>query len=81
MRVHGQIVKLFRDRHFGFLRSAGDTRDRFFHAGALMMRGGEATAFSSLVEGMRVAYEPLDTPAGPRAVNVEILGADTNTAD
>jgi cold shock protein len=63
----GTIVRLVRDRGFGFIR-AEDGQEIFFHATGVT---GD-TPYDSLTEGQRVTYDRTqdDRGRGQRAVNV-----------
>lgn len=64
----GTIVRLVRDRGFGFINS-GNGQEVFFHATGVT----GSTPFDNLVEGQQVSFEKeQDTRGrGERAVNVQ----------
>ena len=59
----GEIVRLVRDRGFGFIRDDGG-QEWFFH------RSSVQGSFDQLNEGQRVAFEEEPSAKGPRAGNV-----------
>jgi cold shock protein len=65
----GSIVRLVRDRGFGFIR-AEDGQEVFFHATGVT----GSTPYDSLTEGQTVTYDvEQDTRGrGQRAVNVQV---------
>ncbi len=67
----GKIVRMVRDRGFGFIRTE-DGNEVFFHA--TTVRGG---IFESLSEGEEVEFDIERDPRGRglRAVNVELVTA------
>ena len=66
--MQGTIVRLVRDRGFGFIRDEGG-KEVFFHATGV--RG--ATPYDNLAEGQPVTYdkEQDSRGRGERAVNVQ----------
>ena len=66
----GTIVRLIRDRGFGFIRMENG-EEIFFHA-----TGMSTFPFDSLEEGLAVSFEIADDVRGrgQRAVNVELVG-------
>jgi CspA family cold shock protein len=62
----GTIKKLVSDRGFGFI-SAEDSKEYFFHRGAL----DPSLDFDRLLGGERVRFEVEQSPKGPRAVRVQ----------
>lgn len=67
---HGTIVRLVRDRGFGFIRMENG-QEVFFHA-----TGSEGTPFDNLQEGLQVSFDiEQDTRGrGQRAVHVRVEG-------
>jgi CspA family cold shock protein len=65
----GTIVRLLRDRGFGFVTTASG-KEVFLHASAL-----PPGAFDMLQEGQSVSFDIRNDPGGrgERAVNVEVL--------
>ena len=61
----GTIKKLVSDKGFGFIETAGEKRDMFFHFSSLV-----DCDFDSLQIGQQVEYEVGAGPKGPRAENV-----------
>jgi cold shock CspA family protein len=61
----GEIVKVMGDRGFGFLRG-DDEQDYFFDEAAV---GG---GFARIYPGLRVTFEVVQAPRGPRAQNVSV---------
>lgn len=64
----GSIRRLIKDRGFGFIKS-DDGQDLFFHRSSL-----QGVEFDSLREGQNVEFEVSQSPKGPRAVNVKLVG-------
>ncbi len=66
----GTVVRLIRDRGFGFIRMENG-EEIFFHA-----TGMSTFPFDSLEEGLAVSFEIADDVRGrgQRAVNVELVG-------
>ena len=66
----GTIVRLIRDRGFGFIRRE-DGEEIFFHATSMA-----SVPFDSLEEGLAVSFqiEQDQRGRGERAVNVELTG-------
>jgi cold shock CspA family protein len=68
----GKIVRLFSDKHFGFIAAVGYENDLFFHKSALVGR-----EFDDLRVGDAVTFEA-DTAAdplrGPRCAVVRVDG-------
>ena len=62
-------IKRITDRGFGFI-SDGSSQDMFFHSSAV-----EDGSFDQLREGQKVRYEVGRGPKGPRAENVQVVGA------
>jgi cold shock protein len=64
----GTIVRLVRDRGFGFIRTESGT-EIFFHASGVTGN----TPYDNLSEGQRVTFEPSqdNRGRGERAVNVQ----------
>jgi len=62
----GTIVRLIRDRGYGFIATE-DGKDVFFHQTDL--RG---LRFDSLKEGQSLEFEVETGPKGPRAVDVKL---------
>lgn len=69
--MKGEIVRLVRDRGFGFIRTENG-REIFFHATGLV--GG---SFETLSEGEQVEFdvEPDPRSSRERAVNVRLAGS------
>ena len=70
MNQQGTIVRIVRDRGFGFIRMANG-EEIFFHASGMV-----GFPFDSLQEGQTVTFEVgQDTRGrGQRAVNVQVAG-------
>jgi CspA family cold shock protein len=66
--MHGSIVRLVRDRGFGFIKAENGT-EVFFHATGVT----GSTPYDNLEEGQRVSYEKEQDSRGrgERAVNVQ----------
>jgi cold shock CspA family protein len=68
----GEIVRLFSDKHFGFIAAPGHETDLFFHASAVV-----GSDFDDLRVGDAVTFEE-DTAAasvrGPRCSRVVVNG-------
>ena len=65
--MRGTVVRMIRDRGFGFVR-CDDGTEVFFHHSAL-----EGAAIEDLHEGQAVEYTEGRGPKGPRAENVKIV--------
>ena len=63
-RLRGTVVRVVRDRGFGFIRANG--HEYFFHASGLL--SGE---FLTIEIGARVEFGVEHTPKGARAIDVE----------
>lgn len=66
----GSIKKLVTEKGFGFVIDDETRGDIFFHAKDM---GSRDLLFSDLKEGMRISYDRMDGPKGPRGVNVMLL--------
>jgi cold shock protein len=64
----GKIKKLARDRGFGFIND-NDGREIFFHQSSLV-----EVKFDALNEEQQVEFEVEQSPKGPRAINIKIVG-------
>jgi len=62
----GTIKRVFKDRGFGFIRTA-DGQEIFFHRSGL-----STTRFESIAEGDAVEFEVESSPKGPRAVDIQV---------
>lgn len=62
--MKGKIVRLVKDKRFGFL-NAGEKTDIFFHQSAL-----KNVRFDDLVVGQEVEFEVGESEKGPRAEDV-----------
>lgn len=68
-KISGEIVRLVRDKGFGFIKADGDHKgDIFFHSSAM-----QNAQFDNLVEGTKVTFEMGRGTKGPRAENVTLL--------
>lgn len=65
----GKVMRVVRDKGFGFVRADSEQIDRFVHMSAL--RGG--ATFEQLQEGARVQFTPVEGAKGPRAEDVFML--------
>jgi len=63
--MNGTIVRLFREKAFGFIQGE-DGQEFFFHRSAVQ-------AFEQLTEGDAVRFLPGEGPKGPRAESIERL--------
>ena len=61
----GKIVRLVRDRGFGFVKPDGAEKDVFFHAKEL-----QGIIFEELKEGDTLNFEIDDSPKGQAAVQI-----------
>ncbi len=61
--ANGTIVRVVRDKGFGFIREEGG-RELFFH------RSSVQGSFDDLREGQRVTFDEEQSAKGPRAGNV-----------
>ena len=68
----GTIKKLVADRGFGFIK--GERGDIFFHHSSL-----QGTSIEALSVGQVVEYEVGHGPKGPRAENVQVVEATSNS--
>jgi cold shock CspA family protein/ribosome-associated translation inhibitor RaiA len=66
---HGIVVKLFRDRGYGFLQSI-DGREIYFHQHSVLNR-----RWPQLEVGCKVRYAEEDGDKGPQASTVELVRA------
>ncbi len=63
-------VKWFNnDKGYGFITPEGGGKDLFVHHSGIAGEG-----YKSLVEGARVEYEAVDSPKGPQATDVRVVG-------
>lgn len=68
MRRPGIIVRVVRDKGFGFLRDAqGDAVEYFFH------RSAAACDWDRIADGAAVTFVPSAGPKGPRAEDVQLV--------
>jgi CspA family cold shock protein len=67
--MKGKIVRLVRDKGFGFITPDEGDKDLFFHARSL-----PPGVFDTLNEGQVVTYEVQDGEKGPAAVNLAVVG-------
>lgn len=67
--VSGKVVKKVSDKGIGFIKTPGETNNRFFHFSDLI---GEVD-FNGLVEEMTVSYTPDTNDRGPCARNVKVI--------
>lgn len=68
----GKIIRMIRDRGFGFIKSDEDGNDYFFHHTALHGTDYQIE-FDSLAEGQRVRFEIGIGPNGrPQAIKVKL---------
>lgn len=63
--MEGIVKRILRDKKFGFIFSAEDNREYFFHASAL-----QNIKFDDLKEGQDVEFEDTETLKGHRAENI-----------
>lgn len=61
----GKIVRIMRDKNFGFIKGDHGSEEYFFHASAL-----KNAKFEDVEEGQEVTFEDADTAKGPRAEDV-----------
>jgi len=61
----GKIVRLVRDRGFGFVKPDGAEKDVFFHAKEL-----QGIIFEELKEGDTLSFEVADSQKGEAAVKI-----------
>lgn len=66
MQQSGTVVRLVRDRGFGFVRDTDSGLEFFFHRSTC----AEGTHFEVLNEGDAVTFVSLTGPKGPRAEQV-----------
>lgn len=65
---HGRVLRLFRDRGYGFLESI-DAREIYFHENSVLHG-----KFHALQIGSQVRYAEEDGDKGPQASTVELIG-------
>ena len=63
--THGTVKWFSRMKGWGFIEPDGADRDVFVHYESIIGEG-----FRNLEKGERVQFEVIDTPKGPKAVNV-----------
>ena len=66
----GTIVKLFRDKGFGFIKIEGENKELFFHANDI-----ENHEFDNLKEGEALEFEVIEGRKGPQASNIRRIAA------
>jgi cold shock protein len=64
----GKINKVVRDRGFGFIDDT-DGRQVFFHQSSV-----SGTEFDALRGEEKVEFEVENSPKGPRAINIKVVG-------
>ena len=67
--MEGTIKNLVQGKNFGFITVEGMEKDLFFHANEL-----KGVTFEELKIGDKVSFEKADSPKGPNAVNVMLVG-------
>ena len=60
----GRVVRINREKGFGFIQPEGGGEDHFFHRSAVTK-----PRFDQLQEGARVSFEPGAGDKGPRAAD------------
>jgi CspA family cold shock protein len=65
--MNGELVRIFVDRGFGYIKGE-DGVDYFVHRSAFL---GDAV-FETARPGLRVTFEAIRSPKGPRAENVRV---------
>lgn len=60
-------IKRITDKGFGFIATAGNSNDMFFHSSSVV-----GVDFNDLREGQDVTYTVGQGPKGPRAENVQL---------
>jgi CspA family cold shock protein len=70
-KLLGEITRYDHERGFGFVKclDRDDLRDSFLHASAMILKSD----IDDLEPGQRVTFEVMDSPRGPRAINVELV--------
>lgn len=66
-RFEASIVRLVRDRGFGFVKATLSGQEYFFHRSACL------TPFERLKEGQVVTCEEEAHPKGPRCTNLQVV--------
>jgi len=66
LRHSGTVIRLVKDKGFGFIAADGGNAEHFFHRSAC------AFDFEQLQEGAAVTFEPSVGEKGPRAEQVEL---------
>lgn len=70
----GRIVKLFKDKGYGFIRSDDSAKDLFFHRSAIKEK-----SFDLLEINDQVDFDFGESAKGPRAENVVPAAAEAVT--
>lgn len=68
--MRGKIVRLVREKGFGFIKASDTGLEHFFHRSGLQQT---TKRFDELVEGQRVEFTETDGQKGPRAIEVRVL--------
>jgi len=65
--MKGTIKRIMYDRNFGFIQTADEDNDIFFH------RSGVTDEFGSLREGDAVEFDVEETDRGSQAINLKSI--------
>lgn len=68
-RLTGRVIRIVREKGFGFIRVDGGKAEYFFHRSACPIG-----VFETLVDDDAVSFTPAEGAKGPRAESVELLG-------
>lgn len=66
----GRIKNINLKKRFGFLKSDDTGKDYFFHSSEMF----DESQFEDLWDGLSVEFEPVDSPKGPRAIIMKVVG-------
>ena len=69
-RIAGTVIRVVRDRGFGFLRATASGVEYFFHRSAMV---GDPRTFDTITMGTAVQFDAMQGSKGPRAERVEVV--------
>jgi cold shock CspA family protein len=69
-RMNGTIVRLLKDKGFGFIQGS-DGNEYFFHV-SVCLGGAHGLTWQEADQGVAVVFEPGKTVKGLRAIDVEL---------
>ena len=67
--MDGVIKRIYPEKGYGFIKGV-NAEEYFFHRSGLEMT---TVRFADLGEGMEVAFQPIEGPKGPRAIEVRVI--------